>query len=471
MKLAIRHLLAFALIVVGFGGAIASHGLSVALAEGRHAALLEIEGPIQPTSARFLSRAIDVATNDGAHLLIVVLDTPGGLLSSTRKMVEAMLASDLPIVVYVSPAGAEATSAGTFITAAAHVAAMAPGTNIGAAAPVGSGGEDLPKTLKAKATNVAAAFIRSIAEQRGRNQDALEATVTGPEAYSASKALELNIIDLIVKDLDGLLAAIDGRSVRVENATVVLDTSDIAIQKIERTPLERFLGFLADPNIAFVLMSLGTLGIFVEVMSPGLMVPGIVGAIALALALVALGNLPVNWVGLALLLFALVLFFVEVQVPGFGVFGIAGAISFALGAFFLFGGFSAPDIPTPSFRVNIWLIVGTAAAMSGFVLFVLRDMVAARRLAKTTAAESASSASLLGQVARATTDLNPKGMVHVAGEDWSAMSDSGELIPEGEEVMVLDVEGLTLKVFKESEAGGYHKPTLETDSGTGIETI
>ena len=218
---AVRRALALALILLGFGGAIASHSIGMARAQGDHAAVIEIDGIIQPTSARFLARAIDTAGEQNAEVLIVLLDTPGGLLDSTRKMVEAMLASPVPVVVYVFPAGAEATSAGTFIAAAAHVAAMAPSTNIGAASPVTSTGEDLPETLEAKATEAAAAFIRSIAEERGRNADALEGTVVEAKAYAASEALDNDMIDLVAKDVDGLLEALDGRKVQLERGEYV----------------------------------------------------------------------------------------------------------------------------------------------------------------------------------------------------------------------------------------------------------
>ena len=441
-----RHVLAILLVLLGFGGAITSYGLSFAQAASPHAASLEIDDTIQAISARFLSRGVDTATDDGAQLIIVQLDTPGGLLSSTRDMVETILESGIPVVVYVYPSGAQAASAGTFITAAAHVAAMAPTTNIGAASPVGSGGEDLPDTLQAKATQDAAAFIRSIAEERGRNAQALEETVLNAVSYSGSEALENGVIDLIAEDIEDLMAQLDGRMVQLRNGTTTLQTIGLEVREIERTPVERFLGFLADPNVAFILLSLGTLGIFVELLFPGLLVPGIAGVIMLALALVALGNLPVNWVGVGLLVFSMVLLFIEMQAPGIGVFGIAGAISFVLGAFLLFGEFGRPAIPTPSFRVNIWLILGVAATMLSVLLFLVRDMAASRRAGRAT-----STPPLVGQLAVATTDLTPAGTVHLAGEYWSAVSDSEKPIKEGEEVMVLEAEGLTLKVFRPSD--------------------
>ena len=455
-----RRTLALVLMVLGFGGAIASQGFSVALAAGPHAGLLEIDDTIQPISARYLSRGIDTASDGAAQFLIVMLDTPGGLYASTRDMVESILSSEIPVVVYVSPSGAHAASAGTFITAAAHIAAMAPVTNIGAASPVGGGGEDLPETLERKATQDAAAFIREIARERGRNAEALEATVLSAKSYSATEALEQGIIDLIAQDINDLVAQLDGRTVQLERGTVVLQTAGLEIRAIERTPVERFLGFLADPNVAFMLLSLGSIGIFLEFLSPGLLVPGIAGVIALALAFVALGNLPVNWVGVALVAFSMGLLFFEMQVPGISVFGIAAAVSFVLGAFLLFGEFRAPAITTPSFRVNIWLIVGVAGTMFGVVLFFVRDMLAAGR-AGTTAPTTAGT--LVGQTAVASTDLTPLGTVQLAGEYWSATSDSGEAVPQGSEVKVVGAEGLVVRVARQAGAEHFRSSSYADD--------
>ena len=454
---AVRHVLAMTLIVLGFGGAVAVQAVSVVSASAPHVDLMEMDDTIQPISARYLARGIDAATESGAHLLVVQLNTPGGRFSSTRDMVARILASDVPVVVYVSPSGAQAASAGTFIAASAHVAAMAPGTNIGAASPVAAGGEDLPKTLEAKAKQDAAALMRSIAEERGRNIQALQDTVFDAVSYAASEAVANNIVDLVARDLTDLLTQLDGRQVQLHSGGTVLQTEGLEIRPIERTALERFLGFLANPDIAFLLVSLGSLGIFIELLAPGLVAPGIVGGILLALGFVALGNLPVNWVGVALLLFSMVLFFAEMQAPGVGLFGVAGAVSFVLGAFFLFGEFSPPPIETPSFQVNIWLIAGTAAGLVGVLVFLVRDLAAARKAASA----GQSQASAVGQIGQTTTVLSPHGTVQVAGELWSAVSDSGQEIREGEEVMVLEEEGLTLKVF---QADDQDEPTLRPDT-------
>ena len=444
-----RRALARAIAVLAFGGAVVSGGLSMAQAAEPYAALIELDDAIHASSERFLSRAIGQAAEDGAVLIIVELNTPGGLLDSTRDMVDVILNAPIPVVVYVAPTGAHAASAGTFITAAAHVAAMAPVTNIGAASPVAIG-EELPETLERKVMQDAAALLREIAAARGRNAEALEATVFEATAYSATEALENNIIDIIAQDVDDLLAQLDGRSIALaDGVTVELATSDLPVRQIDQTAVELFLSFLADPNIAFTLISLGFIAVFVEWVLPGLWGPGIIGVIALALGFVALGSLPVNWVGVGLITFSMLLFFVEMQVPGIGIFGVSGVISFVIGGFLLVGGLGAPELPqAPSFRVNPFLIGGIAAAMVGVLGFLVRDLALARKAA---GRNLSTTMSLIGQTAVAATVLSPTGRIRVAGEDWGAISDSGQPIEKGATVIVAEVDGLTLKVFEESE--------------------
>lgn len=439
---AAHRLVALALVVLGFGGFLLGQA-ATAGASGHRATLITIDGTIDEPAASHLARGLDDAHENGSSLAIVRLDTPGGLYSSTRKIVELLLTSPIPVAVYVSPPGAQAASAGTFVTAAAHVAAMAPGTNIGAASPVGGGGEDLPETLKSKASQDAAAFIRSIADERGRNRDVLEKTVLSALSLSASEALDENVIDFVASDLPDLLEKMNGMEVTVGGAEVTLDTTGISVSELHQTPLERFLGFLANPNVAFVLLTIGGIGILIELISPGLIVPGVVGIIALALAFTAIANLPVNWVGLGLILLAMLLFYLETAAPGLGVFGISAAISFIVGAFLLFGGFSAPPIPEPSFRVNLWIIGVLAALLAVSLSLFLRE----NRRAK--AAEPyVGQVNLVGELGVVVTALDPRGTIRVRGESWSAASDSGEPIQQGEQVIVSDVEGLTLKVFK-----------------------
>ena len=457
-----RHLIALAMVLLGFGGALLGQGASPALAAGQHAAVLAIDEPILPSTARFLARGIDKATDDDATILIVTLDTPGGLLDSTRDMVGSILESGIPVVVYVSPQGARAASAGTFITAAAHVAAMSPVSNIGAATPVGAGG-DLPATLESKAKQDAAAELRSIAEARGRDIEALEATVLEAKSYSASEALQKNVVDLIAPDMADLLSQLDGRTVclgagctvtegQLESGTlVVLETEGLETIDIEKTVLENFLGFLANPTVGFLLIALGAIGIFIEFyLEAGLIMPGVAGAIFLALAFVAMGQLPVNWVGAALMAASIFLFFLEAQAPGATVFGASGVIAFALGGVLLFGGFTLPGftpepIDAPSLHVNPWVVGAVTAVMAGTMVLFLKSIAGAR-----TAGTSAPTTptSLVGQPGIVTAALAPQGAVHLAGEEWSAVSDSGEPIAEGEEVLVSSTEELTLKVFK-----------------------
>ncbi|MCH7653466.1 MAG: nodulation protein NfeD [Chloroflexi bacterium] len=445
-----RYLARF-LIAIGFGGLIVALSLQTTVAVSHHAALLTIDGAIDPVSVRFLERGIAIAVDEGAELLIVQLDTPGGRLDSTREIVEAFLVSEVPIVVFVSPPGAQAASAGTFVTAAAHIAAMAPTTNIGAASPVGPGGEDLPETINSKITEDTAAFIRTIAEERGRNADALEATVLEAKSYTATEAIQNDIIDVVAADIEELLVRLDGMTVALEGRQVVLDTKDIDVRRINRTPVERFLGFLANPNVAFLLFSIGGLGILLELLNPGMIAPGLFGVIALSLSFLAFGSLPVNWVGVGLIILALVLFFAEVQAPGIGVFGVGGAISFVLGAFLLFGELTfRPQVPplpgAPSIGVSLWVIGIAAGLISGVVFFLAKSLRSAR-LADGTPYQP----SLVGRIGVATATLDPGGAVRIAGEAWTAVSDSKEKIAEGDRVIVSEVDGLTLKVFRAPE--------------------
>ena len=441
--LVLRRSLSLLLILLGITGPIAGLFVPAASAQGRHVAVVDLEGPIDAVSAGFLGRAIDVAAEDGAHLIVVLLDTPGGRLDSTRDMVEDIIASNVPVVVYVSPPGAQAASAGTFLAAAAHVAAMSPTTSIGAASPVGPTGEDLPETMESKATQDAAAFIRSIAERRGRNSEALEATVLSAASYSASEALESNVIDLVAENLDDLLAELDGRTVELSTGSVVLETEGLDLRDIDRSPLERLLGIIADPNIAFLLISLGGLGLIVELWNPGLIVPGTVGVVALGLGFVALGNLPVNWVGAALLAFGIVLFVAELQAPGLGVFGISGGVCFVVGAFLLFGDTNPPGIEAPNVEVSIWAIAVASILLASSLVVMAKLALESKRTRHPTQMQT-----LLGQTGYTRTVLDPQGSVQVASELWSAVSDSGQSIEEGEEVVVVDMDGLTLKVSK-----------------------
>ncbi|MBM3945485.1 MAG: nodulation protein NfeD [SAR202 cluster bacterium] len=430
------------LVAVGLAGLLATPSAD-AQQPAPKASVVTIDDAIQPTSQRFLERSIKEAVSNGSSMLIVQLDTPGGVLDSTRKMVEAILAAPIPVVVYVYPQGAQAASAGTFILAAGHIAAMAPSTNTGAASPVGGSGEDLPETLKSKATEDAAAFLRSIAETRGRNGEALEATVLQAKAYTATEALNLDVVDIIAADVPGLLAQLDGVAIPLAGGDITLDTDGMSVTTIHRTPLEHFLGFLANPNIALLLLSFGSLGIIIELWNFGMLVPGIIGGILLALGLVGLYNLPVNWVAFGLLAFAMALIFLEMQAPGFGIFGVGGIISFVIGAFFLFGDFSFDPAPisSPGFRVSIWLLVVIALLMAGIIALFVRFAAEARKIRYVSGVVT-----IAGHPGVVVTPLAPRGTVRVDGEMWSAESSTGGNIQQGASVVVEDMSGLTLKV-------------------------
>lgn len=438
-----RRKLAVAILLIGFVWLLTAHLVATVSAAGQHVAVLEIDGTINDVSTRYLARGIDQATADGALLVIIKLDTPGGYLSSTRDMVEEIFSADIPVAVYVSPSGAHAASAGTFITAAANFAVMAPGTNIGAASPVAGGGEDLPETLAKKINEDTAAFIRSIAIHRNRNLEALEETVTKARAYSAEEAVEKEVVDFIASDLADMLAQLDGWTTETAAGTVTIHTQGASIQEIDMNLLEKFLSVLANPNIAFALLSIGGLGVLIELFTPGFIGPGVVGVTCYALAFVAMGNLPVNWAGLGLIIFSVILFFLELQESGIGIFGIGGVISFILGAFLLFGGFGTPDIPTPNFRVALWVIGIITGLMAVFVLLFL---YLARTVTWTPVATSRSGKKLLGQSGVALSALSPSGKVQIDKESWTATTRMGDRIGEGEKVKVIGVYGRVVKV-------------------------
>lgn len=419
-----------------------------ALAANNYVAVFQINGPINPISARYLTRCIDKATDDGARAIVIKLNTPGGMLSSTRKMVKEILNAKIPLVIYVSPPGAHAASAGTFITVAANFAVMAPGTNIGAASPVDSGGKDLPKTLGKKVKEDTMAFIRSIAVKRNRNSKALEKTVTEAKSYSAEEAVEKRIVDFIANDMTDLLAQLDGRKTETANYIVTLSTKKLDILNFEMTLLEKFLTTLSNPDITFMLLSIGQMGILAELFTPGFIGPGVVGVISFALAFIGLGNLPVNWVGVGLLLFSMLLFFLEFQQPGIGIFGIGGLVSFVLGGFILFGDFGTSDIPLPTFRVSIWVITVITGIIGAFLLSFLYFIgaVTRSRLGTVNSREE-----LIGQSGMVVSDLAPSGTVMVGGELQTATTNTRELITEGEEVIVIGVYENVLKVSKVPE--------------------
>ena len=423
-----------------------------AAAQSREAHVVTIDGIINPVTDRFLTRAVEDAERGGAEVIVLRLNTPGGLLNSTRSMVETIFASGVPVVVFVSPSGGRAASAGTFITAAGHVAAMAPGTNIGAASPISGQGEELPETLKEKIFEDTAAEIRSIAERRGRAVEPLEATVLEAKAYTANEALDLGIIDLVASSVGELLDAIDGREVLVETEAgeveVTLDTAGLTLREVEMGFFDRLLSFIADPNIAFLLLSLGGLGLVVELWSPGLIFPGVAGVIALVLAFASLGNLPGNWAGVALLLLAFVLIAAEANVDGFGVLGALGIVSFVLGGVLLFAHFGTPSPVLPSLRVSLWVLVPASAALAAGVGGLVYTMVQSRRHQ---VSEAPQLLPFIGAGGVVTAVLNPRGTVRVRGEAWTARATDDERIERGTDIVVVAQDGAILTIERQAQ--------------------
>ena len=406
-----------------------------------HALIMQVDGVINSVKGRFVSRAIEQSEEDRATLLIIELDTPGGLLGSTREIVQLLLESPIPIAVFVSPKGARAGSAGTFITAAGNLAVMAPGTNIGAAAPISSNGGDLEDTLASKVENDAAALIRSIAQTRGRNQDKLEATVRSAASYSAQEALADDVVDLIAENVDELLSKLDGLSVQTSLGTVVLETNGLEIRSFKKSILEHFLKVISDPNVSFLLLMVGGLGIVVEIFNPGLVGPGVIGVICLLLAFLALGNLPVNWAGVVFILLAVVLIVLEIAVSGFGILGVGATVSLIVGGFLLFNQFGDISPYQPFFNVNRWLLYGSSGVVGVAMTYVGLSSYQLRR-----EVSPEKSRSLIGMQATVTAELSPRGIVLVGNETWTAISDDGRVITTGESVEVQSEDGLILTV-------------------------
>ena len=426
-----------AMLLLGLAGAVMAQGSSPA------ALTIQVDGVINPVKERYISRALQQAAARDAPLVIIQLDTPGGLGSSTREIVALLLAADRPVAVYVTPPGAQAGSAGTFITAAAHFAVMAPGTNIGAASPVGAGGQDLEETLADKVTNDLAALMRSIAAERGRNADPLEATVRQATSYTAAEAVDLNIADFVAADLDDLLTQLHGREATAGGRTWTLDTADLTTQNLEQNLLEYFLEFLSNPDIAFLLLTIGGLGIVIELFNPGMIVPGVVGGILLILAFVALGNLPANWAGVALIILAIALAVVETQVAGFGILGAGSIISLILGGFLLFAQFGAPSPTLPAIGVNPWLVGGAATVLGLALGYLVWDIRKSRREERRHADDIVA----VGQVGTALTELAPRGVVRLEDGNWTAVTDDDTVIAAGARVVVIEADDLTLTVI------------------------
>ncbi len=401
--------------------------------------LLTFDGVVNPVAADMIHEAIQEADAANSQCLIIEMDTPGGLMKSMQVIVKDILSSPVPVVVYIAPSGSKAGSAGVFITYAANIAAMAPGTNIGAAHPVNfGGGGDTSKTMMEKVTNDAVAFIRSIAEKRHRNADWAEQAVRESASIPASEALKLGVVNVIEPSVDSLLIWLNGREVEVLNGKKTLNTSDARIVNVEISWRYKLLNVISDPNIAYILLLIGMMGIFFELQNPGSILPGVVGGISLILAFYALHTLPVNYAGVLLILLALILFIAEVKIPSYGLLTVGGVISMVLGSIMLFKG------SMPFFQIS-WKVIAFATIVTAlFFLFVIGLGIRAQRRKPVTGNEG-----LLGEVGKAVDDfIKGTGQVSVHGEIWEATS--SDKIKKGDEVTVLTVKNLKITVKKNS---------------------
>ncbi len=399
-------------------------------------AIIDLDGAITPITDRLLTTAVERAQADGAQALVVQLNTPGGLERSMRTMAQTILNAGIPIIVYVAPTGARAASAGVFITMAAHVAAMAPATNIGAAHPVTAGGGDMGKEMSKKVANDAAAFARSLAAERGRNVEWAEKAVRSSVSVTEREAVKLKVVDLVADNLQDLLAKVDGRVVKTARGVVTLQTRDAPVKRIEIRFRDRFLALITDPNIAYILMMVGMLGIFFELQNPGVVLPGVIGGISLILAFFAFQSLPINWAGVLLILFGIALLIAEIKIASHGVLTIGGVIAMVLGSFMLY------DAPEVGFRVSWAVIIPTVGATAGLFVWAVSAGVRAMRRPPVTGAQG-----MVGRLAVARGELGPEGQVNVDGEIWRAVAEGGA-IPAGEKVRVTAVDGLTLRVSR-----------------------
>jgi membrane-bound serine protease (ClpP class) len=416
-----------------------------ALAEVR---LLAIDGVINPLTARYLERELDDAAGAGATAVVLRLDTPGGLESSMRRMVEAILAARVPVIAHVAPPGARAASAGMFVVLASHIAAMATGTNIGAAHPVTLGAQQPDTTMAEKMVSDAAAFARALAERRGRNAEWAELAVRRSVSITATEAAEAGVIDLIVDDAAALLQRLDGHTVQTAAGEVVVRSAAARLVQRRMSLPERILHVIADPNIAYLLLTIGFIGIIAELYNPGLIFPGATGAIALILAFVAFGSLPVNWAGVALLVLGIGLFIADLATEGIGMLAVGGLVAFVLGSLMLYSPFTPPSPVMPAARVSPWLIAGAAAAMAAFLLLVGRALLRARR-----APVAIGASALVGRTGIAESRLDPHGTVRINSEIWSAVVEpETAAIAAGEGVEVIGLEGVVLRVRKHPPA-------------------
>ena len=395
---------------------------------------------INPSTAEYIEQGIETAQKDQAQCLIINLNTPGGLLTSTRNIVSGIMQSQVPVVVYVSPTGAHAGSAGTFITLAANIAAMAPGTNIGAAHPVDMQGKS-DAVMNEKVINDASAFIRTIAEKRGRNVKWADDAVRTSVSLTEAEALEKNVIDIVADNENDLLTKLDGKEVQVNGVPKILQTKNATVEELEMGFFQKVLSRLSDPNISYIIMMLGFYGLIFELFSPGAIFPGIIGVICLILAFYSMSTMPVNYAGLGLIIFGIILYLLEIKIVSHGLLAIGGTVSVLLGSMILFR-----TSPVENYVSLSWSVIISVTAFSAlFFLFLVTMGLRAQR------SKPASGVStMIGQTALTLGELDPAGQVSVSGEIWKAVSLSGK-IPENEKVTVKEIKELTLYVESEKK--------------------
>ena len=396
--------------------------------------VLTLDGPVNPVTVEYLRKNLHESARNQERLVLIEMDTPGGLDTAMREIIKDILASPVPVAVHVAPPGARAASAGAVIGLSADILAMAPGTNIGAAHPV-SLGEKPDKTMQEKILNDAAAYVEGIARKRGRNVDAAISMVRQSNSFSAEKAREANIIDLIAADRTDVLKKLEGRTVTRDGKPVVLRLADARITVCGMNARQRILTIISSPNVAYILMMLGMLGIFFELSTPGAILPGVIGGISLILAFFAFQTLPVNYAGVLLILLSLVLFIAEIKIVSHGMLTVGGIIAMVLGSLLLF------ESPEPSMRVSLGVVLTTVLVTVLFFVLVVTKAVKAHRTRPVSGTEG-----LVGEIGQADSDLAPEGKVFVRGEYWEAWSD--EPIARGEKVAVAAVDGMRLKVKK-----------------------
>ena len=403
-----------------------------------HVDLISIDGTINPAVDDFIRESISRSKANAARALIIQLDTPGGLLTSTRTIVKELLGAPVPVIVYVAPSGAGAGSAGVFITMAAHIAAMAPGTNIGAAHPVAGGGQEVKGVMGEKIENFTASFSESIAQQRGRNTEWAIQAVRKSVSITEKEALKIKVIDVVAKDIDDLLEQAHGRKVDIDGRKHELSLKGARVERYGMSLKQKVLNTIADPNIAYLLMMAGILGLYMEFSHPGVIFPGVAGAICLLLAFASLQLLPINYAGLGLIILGIGLLIGEAFAPSFGVLGVGGIISLALGSFFLF------DTEGSDLIVDRSIILTAVATLGSFVLAVSYLVFRSQKAKPALGMEG-----LIGEIGEVRGKLIPSGKIFVHGETWRAEADNE--IDVGEKVEVVGVEGMVLKVRRAAQ--------------------